>query len=85
MKNKKGKKFNLKFNHELENYRIGVCYHYFIDEEVFDHTCDKCCCKKRGFCLPECQCPDECTIMKKGCECKKGECRTKNCPCYAVN
>ena len=70
----KKKKKKLAFNHEdNDNYRIGCCFHYLIDQPSFDHDCEKCCCRRRGFCLPSCQCPPTCPIKKKGCSCKSGK------------
>lgn len=44
-----------------------------------------CSCQQNGtFCEKYCSCSYECKNKFRGCDCKKGGCRTKSCPCYAA-
>jgi hypothetical protein len=64
---------------------ITACVHHFLNEGVIDKGCEGCVCRKRQFCLPQCLCDASCPIRKRGCQCRKEDCRTEKCPCFKHN
>jgi len=42
------------------------------------------CVASANFCEPFCACGPLCANRWKGCHCKKGDCRTSQCPCWAA-
>ncbi|KAL1196715.1 Histone-lysine N-methyltransferase MEDEA [Cardamine amara subsp. amara] len=50
-------------------------------------TCgDQCICLTSGNCCEKyCGCPKECNNRFGGCNCAKGQCINRQCPCFAVN
>lgn len=75
-------KRRLKMAHAEHPTIVSACCHYFVGEEPCDLNCDNCQCRTRGFCLPQCLCPNTCALRRRGCNCKKDDCRSKRCPCY---
>ncbi|KAL4177222.1 hypothetical protein KRP22_002156 [Phytophthora ramorum] len=62
-----------------ENHEYKPCMH----EGMCDST--GCSCMKRDhMCEKACACSRDCPNRFEGCTCRRGECRTNNCPCFAA-
>ncbi len=47
-------------------------------------TSENCDCTVTGYCEKYCSCPPTCSLRFNGCRCKRGNCRTKVCPCFVA-
>jgi hypothetical protein len=81
---RKGKK-RIRIAHTEHSQSITSCVHYFRGEPPIDPQCESCACRERAYCLPQCLCGDSCPIRKRGCGCKKEDCRTNKCSCFSAD
>ncbi|CAI5705583.1 unnamed protein product [Peronospora effusa] len=88
-RSRKKKNWRMSIAH-LQNSRNGVVNSVQIKIEPCSHSgpCEPgvCSCIEDGiFCSKHCHCVhDECKIFFPGCQCSRGRCRTKACPCFCA-